>query len=61
MPHVDAAANSGRAALLVHALANDPELLHDATRDWLHQEHRSAAMPRSFELLNPCGGRDSVR
>lgn len=51
VPHVDAAANSGRAALLVHALASDPDLLHDATRDWLHQEYRAAAMPRSFELL----------
>jgi homoserine kinase len=51
VPHVDAAANSGRAALLVHALASEPDLLYDATCDWLHQGYREAAMPRSYELL----------
>jgi homoserine kinase len=49
--HGDAAANSGRAALLVHALAHDPDLLLDATRDWLHQDYRQRAMPRSYELM----------
>ena len=33
VPHADAAANAGRAALLVAALAGRPELLHRATRD----------------------------
>ena len=51
VPHVDAVANSARAALLVHALSNDPALLLEATRDWLHQGYRSSAMPRSYELL----------
>ena len=48
VPHVDAAANSGRAALLVHAMAGDPTWLCDATRDWLHQDYREPAMPRSL-------------
>jgi homoserine kinase len=51
VPHLDAAANSARAALLVHALANEPDLLYDATSDWLHQGYRGAAMPRSYELM----------
>jgi homoserine kinase len=51
VPHADAAANSGRAALLVHALATEPDRLHDATRDWLHQHYREPAMPRSYELM----------
>lgn len=51
VPHLEAAANAGRAALLVHALATDPSLLLDATADWLHQSYRQSAMPRSFQLL----------
>jgi homoserine kinase len=51
VPHIDAAANSGRAGLLVHALARDPERLLDATHDWLHQGYREPAMPRSYELM----------
>ncbi len=51
VPHSDAAANSGRAALLVHAMAGDPALLWDATRDWLHQDYRQRAMPESYELM----------
>ena len=51
VPHAEAAANSGRAALLVHALAAEPDRLHDATRDWLHQHYREPAMPRSYELV----------
>jgi homoserine kinase len=57
IPHVDAAANSGRAALLVHALAHDPDRLFDATHDWLHQSYRAKAMPRSYELLTSLRGR----
>jgi homoserine kinase len=56
VPHVDAAANSGRAALLVHAMASDPELLYEATHDWLHQGYRGAAMPRSYELMKSLRG-----
>jgi homoserine kinase len=47
-----AAANSGRAALLVHALTAEPSHLHAATRDWLHQEARRASYPASLELVD---------
>lgn len=57
VPHVEAAANSGRAALLVHAMASEPDLLYDATCDWLHQGYREAAMPRSYELMKSLRGR----
>jgi homoserine kinase len=56
VPHVDAAANSGRSALLVHAMASEPELLYDATHDWLHQGYRGIAMPRSYELMKSLRG-----
>ena len=52
MPHADAAANSGRAALLVAALAGRPEHLLAATRDYLHQEQREPAMPESLALVH---------
>jgi len=52
VPHADAAANAGRAALLVHALTSAPELLLAATRDWLHQDYRRASMPQSLELVD---------
>jgi len=51
VPHSDAAANAGRAALLVHALAADHSRLVDATRDWLHQDYRQRSMPASYELM----------
>ena len=51
VPHADAAANSGRAALLVAALTGQPEHLFAATRDWLHQEQREPAMPETLALL----------
>lgn len=41
VPHVDAAFNVGRAALLVHALAGSPEDLFTATFDKLHQGYRA--------------------
>lgn len=52
VPHSDAAANSGRAALLVAALAGRPEHLLAATRDYLHQEQREPAMPESLALVH---------
>ncbi|WKK25875.1 homoserine kinase [Streptomyces olivoreticuli] len=52
VPHVDAAANAGRAALLVEAMTRRPELLLPATEDRLHQEYRSPAMPESVALVN---------
>ena len=51
VPHADAAANAGRAALLVAALAGRPEHLHLATHDLLHQQYRRPAMPASLELV----------
>jgi homoserine kinase len=51
VPHRDAAANAGRAALLVAALTGRPDLLLAATEDRLHQEHREPAMPASLQLV----------
>lgn len=51
VPHRDAAQNSGRSALLVHALAHEPARLLEATADWLHQEYREPAMPVSWALM----------
>jgi homoserine kinase len=51
VPHVDAAANAGRSALLVEALTRRPELLLPATADRLHQEYRAPAMTESVELV----------
>lgn len=50
--HADAAANSGRAALLVAALAGRPDQLHRATRDLLHQEFRRPIMAQSLDLVD---------
>lgn len=49
--HADAAANAGRAALLVAALSGAPQALLAATEDRLHQDYRRAAMPSSAELV----------
>jgi homoserine kinase len=51
VPHADAAANAGRAALVVAALQGRPELLMAATEDALHQSYRAEAMPESFEFV----------
>lgn len=51
VPHADAAANAGRAALLVAALTGQPEHLFAATRDWLHQDQREPAMPETLALV----------
>ena len=51
VPHAHAAANAGRAALLVHALATDTGLLLPATEDRLHQPYRAPAMPDSAALV----------
>lgn len=48
----DAASNSARAALLTHALGHAPELLVDATRDWLHQEARRPSYASSMALVD---------
>jgi len=51
VPHADAAADAGRTALLVAALAGRPEHLLLATRDYLHQDYRRPAMPASLDLV----------
>lgn len=52
IPHAQAAANSARSALLIHALTTAPEYLVQATEDRLHQEYRRAAFPESMELVD---------
>jgi homoserine kinase len=56
IPHADAAANSARAALLVHALTSDPGLLLEATEDYLHQRYRESVMPETARLLRRLRG-----
>ena len=51
VPHAVAAANAGRAALLVAALTVDPGLLLAATEDRLHQAYRAPAMPETADLV----------
>jgi homoserine kinase len=51
VPHADAAANSARTALLTLAMTRSPELLLDATEDYLHQSYRASAMPRTAALV----------
>jgi homoserine kinase len=56
--HTDARFNVSRAALLVVALTERPDLLMEATEDVLHQPQRAAAMPASAEylrILRRCG------
>jgi homoserine kinase len=52
VPHADAAADAGRTALLVAALASRPDQLLRGTRDYLHQEYRRPAMPESLALVD---------
>lgn len=52
VPHDDAAANAGRAALLVRALAGAPDQLWRGTADYLHQEYRRVAMPETLALID---------
>ncbi|HEY0949311.1 homoserine kinase [Nocardioides sp.] len=56
VPHADAAADAGRTALLVAALAGQPEQLLRGTRDYLHQDYRRAAMPESLALVDELRG-----
>ncbi|MDR1443240.1 MAG: homoserine kinase [Bifidobacteriaceae bacterium] len=51
VPHVDAAFNVSRAALLTHALVSDPSLLFYATEDRIHQPYRAEVMPATTELV----------
>ena len=54
--HQDAVLNSSRTALLVHALAERPDLLFTATEDLLHQKYREEAMPKSIALVEKLRG-----
>lgn len=51
VPHAEAAANAGRTALLIAGLTQEPSWLWAATRDWLHQDYRRAAMPESYDFV----------
>jgi homoserine kinase len=51
VPHAAAAANTGRAALLVAALGQGSGSLLRATEDFLHQDYREPAMPESLALV----------
>ncbi|MCV7151774.1 homoserine kinase [Mycolicibacterium pyrenivorans] len=56
--HTDARFNLSRAALLIVALTERPDLLMAATEDVLHQPQRAAAMQASAEylaMLRRCG------
>ncbi|GLZ75929.1 homoserine kinase [Actinorhabdospora filicis] len=57
VPHVDAAFNAGRSALLVHAITAAPELLLAATDDRLHQQYRAPAMQASAQLVADLRGK----
>lgn len=52
VPHVHAALNSARAALLVLALSQRPDLLVPATREWLHQEQRRTSLGGAMEVVD---------
>jgi homoserine kinase len=54
--HQDAVLNSARSALLVHALAERPDLLFTATEDLLHQKYREQAMPKTISLVEKLRG-----
>jgi homoserine kinase len=51
VPHADAALTAGRAALLVHALTDRPDLLFPATEERLHQDYRAAGAPATAALV----------
>ncbi|GAA1843787.1 homoserine kinase [Asanoa iriomotensis] len=57
VPHHDAAFTAGRAALLVHALTEAPDLLFPATADRLHQGYRAPGMPATAALVDELRGR----
>ncbi|MEN8674964.1 homoserine kinase [Nocardioides sp.] len=56
--HADAAANAGRAALLVAALAAHPAQLLRGTADLLHQQYRRPAMPETLDLVDSLRARE---
>lgn len=51
VPFTVAVSNASRAALLVHAMAEEPALFPAATADRLHQDYRAPLMPQTLELV----------
>jgi homoserine kinase len=51
IPHRDAVVNSTHTALLCVALSTRPDLLLTATEDFLHQNYRANAFPKSIALM----------
>ncbi len=51
VPHADAAANAARSALLIAALTGAPQVLFEATEDFLHQPYRAGIMQETARLL----------
>lgn len=51
IPFDEARRNTTNAALLSHALTVRPDLLLQATEDFLHQSYRAEAMSASFDLM----------
>lgn len=51
VPLTDAVHNLSRAALLMHALSEDPDRLLASTDDRVHQRSRSSMYPESFALM----------
>lgn len=51
IPHRDAVVNSAHTALLSVALSTRPDLLLTATEDFLHQNYRASAFPKSMALV----------
>lgn len=56
VPLSAACANIARAALLVHALESDLEMLLEGTADLLHQDSRGELMPASLSLVRELRG-----
>lgn len=52
VPHVDAAFNSARSALLIIGLTQDSSVLLAATDDRLHQNYRAEAYPDSMAVVS---------
>ncbi len=52
VPLSDAARTAGRAALLVRAVTDSPDLLLPATAEWLHQQARRPSYPASMDLVD---------
>lgn len=52
IPYSDAAFNTARSALLVHAITREPSLLLAATEDRMHQEQRRRSYPQAMALVD---------